>query len=125
MLLAFLYLGEGGKWASHRGLYLGSSDPIILQWYIKLLNKCYGLTRNQFKASICYRADQNLEELKKYWSKVISIPLKNFYNSKPDPGTIGKPTRKKDYRGVCALTCAGTFHQLELELIPKVLIKGV
>src|SRR3989338_7203948 len=42
--LAMLYLGEGAKWKGHRGLALGSSDPTIIQLYIKLLNICYGIT---------------------------------------------------------------------------------
>ncbi|MBI5413259.1 hypothetical protein HZA42_02830 [Candidatus Peregrinibacteria bacterium] len=125
MLLAFLYLGEGGKWHSHRGLYLGSSDPLIIKIYMHLLSLCYGIKPLRFKVYICHRADQNLKDLQKYWSQLTSIPLKNFYPSKPDPRTIGKPTKRKDYKGVCTLTCSGTHIQLELESIPGLILKGL
>lgn len=125
MLLAMLYLGEGAKWKSHRGLHLGSSNPNIIRLYIILLNKCYGIQTKSIKAAICHRADQNLYFLHKYWSKITGISLKNFYPRKPDSRTIGKKTLKKDYKGVCALTCAGTHIQLELESIPLIILKGV
>lgn len=125
MLLAMLYLGEGAKWKSHRGLYLGSSDPKIIQLYMHLLSKCYGIGAEKIKARVCYRADQNLNSLQKFWSRITSIPTKKFYKTKPDPRTIGKVTKNKDYMGVCSLTCAGTKIQLELDAIAKILHMGM
>ncbi len=125
IILAILYLGEGAKWKTHRGLQLGSSEPNIINLYIKLLNRCYGIKPNQLKCRISYRADQNLETLEKFWSENINIPLANFYKSKPDPRTIGKVTKNKDYKGVCVVSCAGTHIQLELEEIPRIILKGL
>lgn len=125
MILSILHITEGGRWRSHRGLYFGSSDPIVIKLYLCLLQKCYGLKINQFKVRICHRADQNLQELKKFWSHITAVPIENFYDSKPDPRTIGKVTQKKEYKGVCVVTCAGTHIQLELETIPKLLLMGV
>lgn len=124
-LLAVLYLGEGSKWKSHRGLVLGSSDPNIVNLYISLLNKCYEIKKDQLKCRVSYRADQKLKSLERFWSKVTGIPLINFYKSKADPRTIGKPTKNKEYRGVCVVSCAGTHIQLELEEIPKMILKGL
>src|SRR3989338_4900056 len=95
LILATLYLGEGAKWKGHRGLMLGSSDPIIILLYIKLLSKCYGINR------------------------------KNFYQTKPDPRTIGKKTLKSQYKGVCVITCKGTDIQLELEQLINTLAKKI
>ncbi len=125
MLLSMLYLGEGAKWKSHRGLYLGSSDPKIIQLYMHLLSACYNIGTQKIKARISYRADQNLNYLQKFWSRITSIPIKNFYKTKPDPRTIGRVTKNKDYMGVCCLTCAGTKMQLELDVIAKILHMGV
>ena len=125
MLLAMLYLGEGAKWKSHRGLHLGSSDPNIIRLYMKLLDACYDIKVGKFRGSICYRADQNLGSLQKYWSGITGIPLRDFYPTKPDSRTVGKITKQKNYKGVCALTCAGTNIQLELEAIPKIILTGV
>lgn len=125
MLLAMLYLGEGSKWKYHSGLMLGSSDPEIINLYIKLLNICYDISTEKLHCRVSYRADQNIKRLEKYWSKITSIPLKNFYKTIPDPRTVGKPTKNKDYKGVCVITCAGTHIQLELEAIPKLVLKGL
>ncbi|PIR70499.1 MAG: hypothetical protein COU46_01170 [Candidatus Niyogibacteria bacterium CG10_big_fil_rev_8_21_14_0_10_42_19] len=125
MLLAMLYLGEGSKWKSHRGLMLGSSDPDIIKLYMRLLYLCYGIGSKDLKCYICYRADQNINKLHRYWSHTTLIPLENFYSSKPDPRTIGKKTMKKNYMGVCVLTCGGTHIQLELEEIPRIILKGL
>jgi hypothetical protein len=123
--LAFLYLGEGAKWKSHRGLQLGSSDPMILLLYRKLLKKCYSIDRDKLHCYICYRADQSLEELVKYWSRVLNISPKKFYKSNYDKRTIGKPTKNKNYKGVCVISCAGTEIQQELDLMTRILYEGL
>lgn len=125
VILAILYLGEGAKWKSHRGLSLGSSNPTIIKLYIRLLRLCYGISIKSLRCRISYRADQNINDLQKFWSHVTSINVKNFYKTIPDPRTIGRPTRKKDYNGVCVITCAGTHIQLELEAIPDFILKKI
>lgn len=124
-LLAFLYLGEGSKWKSHSGGVLGSSDPNIIQLYTTLLKICYGIQTEQLKCRISYRADQDIHELQQYWSDIVGIPMHNFYRTKPDPRTVGKPTKRKEYKGVCVIFGVGTRIQLELELIPKLLLTGL
>ena len=125
MLLSILYFGEGAKWKSHRGLILGSSDPNIIMLYIKLLDFCYGIKTDELKCRVSYRADQNINSLERFWSKITKISLKNFYKTIPDPRTVGKPTKNKDYKGVCVISCKGTDKQLELELIPKIILEGL
>ncbi len=125
MILATLYLGEGSKWKSHSGLSLGSSDPNIILLFIKLLGICYGINRQKLKCRVSYRADQNIKRLEKYWSKITGIPLSNFYKTKFDPRTLGKPTKNKDYKGVCVIMGSGSHIQLELEAIPKLILAGL
>lgn len=125
IILSMLYLGEGSKWKSHRGLVLGSSDPLIIQIYLRLLKLCYNLHPKDLHCRVSLRADQNLLALEKFWSKVTSIPLKNFYKTKADPRTIGKPTLKSEYKGVCVILGGGTRIQLELEIISKILHMGM
>ena len=121
--LAMLYLGEGAKWKSHSGLMLGSSDHQIILLYISFLEKCYKIKLSQLKCRISYRADQNIRELEKYWSGITGIPRESFYKTKPDPRTKGKKTKKKDYKGVCVIYCAGSHIQLELGEIAKLLLE--
>jgi hypothetical protein len=123
--LAMLYLGEGAKWKFHGGLMLGSSEPDIVLLYLRLLEICYGIDPKSLKCRICYRADQNINELEKYWSKTTGIPLENFYKTAPDPRTVGKPTRNGNYKGVCAIMGGGTVIQLELEQIPGLILEKI
>lgn len=125
MILATLYLGEGTKWKGHSGLVLGSSDSNIILLYIRLLELCYGVSRNKLKCRVSYRADQNINNLERYWSRTTGIPLTNFYKTKFDPRTVGKPTKKKEYKGVCVIMGGGTQIQLELEAIPKLILEGL
>lgn len=121
--LAMLYLGEGAKWRSFRGLSLGSSDENIIRLYLLLLNACYGIRPQKLKARVQYRADQNINELEAYWSKLTGIPMSNFYKTTYDKRTVGKPTKKLDYRGVCVIMGGGTEIQLELAAIAKLLLE--
>lgn len=124
-VLALLYLGEGAKWKSHRGLMLGSSDPRIVLLYIKLLFACYGITLQQMKCRVCYRADQDIDELENYWSKITGISRENFYKTCPDARTIGKPTLKKEYMGVCVIVSPNTRIQLELDIIAEIVLESL
>lgn len=123
--LAMLYLGEGAKWKSRRGLMLGSADPMIIKMYISLLEDCYGIEKDMLKGRIQHRADQNPAKLVKYWSNITGIKPSNFYPCYADRRTIGKPTLKPDYRGVCVVTCAGTHVQLELEQIVGIINESI
>ena len=39
-------------------------DPLILKFFIKALNKNYGITPNKIKCELHLRADQNPQKLK-------------------------------------------------------------
>lgn len=117
--LAMLYLGEGSKWKSHRGLMLGSSDQNIIILYLKLLKYCYKIGKERLSCRVMYRADQNIDKLENFWSEITGIPRTRFYKTKPDSRTIGKPTKNMDYKGVCVVSCGGTDVQLELENLAR------
>ena len=85
-----LYLGEGAKWKSHRGLQLGNSNPDIMKLDIKLLKDCFGVSPKQLTAIVYYRADQNFSQLVEFWSGITKIPKGSFYKSKPDKRTKNK-----------------------------------
>lgn len=123
--LAMLYLGEGAKWYGHRGLQLGSSDPLIVRLYIKLLLRCYRVSPESVHCRIIYHADQDIEELTDYWSEVTHVPPNKFYKTKPDPRSHAYATRKSSYQGVCVVSCAGTAIQQELQFIAEEIEKDI
>ncbi len=124
LLLATLYLGEGAK--RDGILILGSSSTGIIKLFLNLLKKCYGIASDRIKARISYRADQDINQLQKYWSKEIGISMENFYKTKPDPRTIKEITKNIDYKGVCVIhILRSTQIHRELMIIAKTLMDGV
>lgn len=123
--LAMLYLGEGSKWKSHRAPSLGSTDPMIIAAYIKLLNLCYDVPLEKLRGRIQHRADQNPTMLLAYWSDLTGIPKEKFYPCYIDKRTFGKPTIKPNYMGVCCISCPGTHIQLELQQIAVIISEAI
>ncbi|MCX6790859.1 MAG: hypothetical protein NTV62_01540 [Candidatus Gribaldobacteria bacterium] len=125
MLLAMIYICEGSRWSVHRGLSFGNTDPEMIKFYIYLLKSCYPeiISHENLHCRIGCRADQNIKELEKFWSKTTGIPLSHFCKTSPDPRTVGKKTKKPDYKGVCSITSRGTEIQLELEMIAKMFFR--
>lgn len=124
LALAMLYLGEGYKYPSYSGLRLGSSDPLIIKLYIRLLGICYNKTPSDLKCIISHRVDQNLDTLIQYWSTLTDIPPANFYQSKPDPRTAHKPTKNRTYMGVATVSCSGTNEQRTLAEIATAILSA-
>lgn len=117
LLLSILYLGEGAKHKGTRSLRLGSSSPLIIRLYLKLLKKCFPVVKEKFRVVIQCRADQNIEYLEKFWQSVTNIDKSQFYKTRIDKRTVGKKTLKKDYKGVCVIMYFNTKIQLEIELL--------
>ncbi len=124
IILSIIYICEGAKWKSHRGIMFGNSDPKMIRFFIFLLMHCFPkINLNDLRCRVSYRADQDIKALENYWAKITGISLNHFFKTKPDPRTIGRTTKKPDYKGVCVVTCRGTDIQLELETIAKLLFE--
>jgi hypothetical protein len=119
--LAMLYWAEGGKWPNRSGLYLASSDPVMLKAYIFLINKCFGIDVSKLHARVQIRCDQSEVECIEYWSKELGINESRFYPAYRDKRTLNKPTKRVDYRGVCGITCAGADIQIELQQMTAII----
>ena len=102
IILATLYLGEGSK-ARRASLSFGNSSPNIISLFLNLMRNCYSIDESKFRCTIQCRADQDITYLEKFWLRLTKIPKKQFYKTRVDPRTIGKPSLKLDYKGVCRL----------------------
>jgi len=120
--LAILYLGEGSK--TQRGsLMFGNSDPVIIELFLRLLRKCYAVDESKFRCTLQCRADQDINNLEKFWSKITKIHLRQFYKARVDPRTINKPSKKLDYKGVCRIDYFSADIFTELRKIAEILSK--
>jgi len=124
LICGLLYLCEGGKYPANRYLHFGNSDSKIIYFFINLLRKTYYIDNAKLRFSIGYRFDQDYEKLKDYWSKLTGIVKSKCLNSKPDMRTKGKPTLRKDYKGICRIIYYDTSLQFELQSTGEAIMKN-
>ncbi len=115
LALSMLYLGEGAKTAKTS---LGNSDPEILLFFAKSMEILYGLSRKSVRCDLHLRADQDIESIKKYWSKKLKIPIFNFKSVSVDKRTIGRKTYPH-YKGVCILNYSNIAIQRKLVYLSR------
>lgn len=121
LLLATLYWCEGNKYPGSRNLKFGNSDPGMINLFLTLLRNCYSIDENKFRLTIQCRADQNLSLLTDHWTKVTKIPLAQHYHPRIDRRSLGKPTQKIQYQGVCVIDYFDANLQCELQFLGEVL----
>lgn len=122
--LVMLYLGEGAKNLKRGSLMFANSDPFIVSLFLYLLRNCYKIDESKFRCTLQCRADQNIKQLEKFWSDITNVPLPQFYKARVDPRTIGKKSKKPDYKGVCRIDYFSAEIFLELMQIPKIIYNG-
>jgi hypothetical protein len=119
--LAVLYLGEGRKNIKRGSLMFGNSDPNIVKLFLDLLRFCYNIDESKFRCTVQCRADQKNVELEKFWQDITKIPPSQFYKTRIDPRTVGKGSKKPEYRGVCRLDYFSAELLIELLQIAETL----
>ena len=119
IILAVLYLGEGGK-SRKSSLMLGNSDPAIIKLFLALLRQNYLIDENKFRCTVQCRADQDIPELEKFWSKTTGISLCNFYKARIDSRTIGRKSKKPAYKGVCRIDYFSADIYNEIKMIMEI-----
>lgn len=123
ILLAMLYLGEGSK-AKKSSLMFGNSDPKIISLFLRLMRYCYSIDESKFRCTLQCRADQNIKKLEKFWSSITNIPLNKFYTARIDARSIGKKSKKPDYKGVCRIDYFSADLAIELKKIADLICEG-
>lgn len=123
VVLATLYLGEGSKNIKRGSLCFGNSDPFVIDMFLNLIRKCYKIDEKKFRCTILCRADQDCIKLEKFWHQITNIPKAQFYKSRIDSRTIGKPSKNLNYKGVCRIDYFSADIFLDLMQIPKTIHK--
>jgi len=125
--LAMLCLGEASKSKGGASSFsLGNSDPRIVQLFIHLLQACFdSFSFDKMRCTVQCRADQNIEELESFWINITGVPRELFYPSRIDPRTIGKPTKKKEYKGVLRVDYFDSKVWIELETLADLVYNQV
>ncbi len=122
LALAILYLGEGSKKTQETAL--GSSDPLILQFFLAALKKIYYLDTKQIRYDLALRADQNREEMKRYWMRTLHLPKSSIRQINKDQRTRGSKTYPH-YKGVCLIRCGNVAIQRRLLFLAQLFCQKV
>ncbi len=93
--------------------------------FLEFLRMSFILDESKFHGKIQCRADQNPEELKRYWSKISKIPVEQFSKPGIDKRTLGKPTKRPGYNGVFVIDYYSNSVFLELKFISDIIHKRI
>lgn len=113
LLCSFLYWGEGEK--NRNTVVFVNSDPIMIKCFLNLFRSSFSLDESKFRGLVHVHEYHNDNEIKKYWSEITSIPLKQFSKSYKKPHT-GKNSRK-GYKGTISIRYYDYKIALELGFI--------
>lgn len=83
---ATLYWAEGSK---GRGLEITNSDPYLILFMVNWFKKIFDIDPTSLKVHLNIHAEQNEMEIKKFWSNLCNIPLKNFCKTFIKPKSKG------------------------------------
>jgi hypothetical protein len=75
---AALYWAEGSK---GKMFLMTNSDPSLILFWVKWLHKIFKLPAYQLKARLNMYPQQNETSIKRFWSELTGIPIKNFGKS--------------------------------------------
>jgi len=77
-----LWHGEGAK---GKGIYFSNSSAQIVNHFLTFIEEKLGLSRVEFKVTVCAPNDDEPDEIRKRWSEVLRIPADNFTAVCVDP----------------------------------------
>lgn len=75
-----IYWAEGTKSEKcNQGLSFSNSDPVMIAYFVKFLKESLNIEAEKITGGIHIYPDSDIEQARKYWSKVTSIPKEKFY----------------------------------------------
>src|SRR3989344_5459980 len=83
---AGLYWAEGSK---GKRFQMANSDPFLILFMVQWIEKIFNISVRTLKARLNIYPQQNDLEIKKFWSNLTGIPLKNFQKSYIKPFSTG------------------------------------
>ena len=96
-----LYCAEGGN-SQEKGRF-SNSDPILIRLMMRWFRKYCQPPENKYRVAIHIHEFISRKNSKRYWSKVTSIPVSQFYKTTIKPS--GLTYRKNPlYNGTCHVT---------------------
>ena len=101
----FLYWGEGNK-ADRNTLSINNTDPSLIKFALFWMVKALRIPKNEIHVYIHLYSDMNIKKELSYWSKELSIPLKQFVK----PYIKNSKRSEIDQKGFGHGTCGIRIH---------------
>ena len=99
-ILTSLYWSEGSK--TRGGMTFVNTDPRLMLLFITLLRECYSLDETRFRISLHLHDYHKEKEVKKFWSKLLSVPEEQFYKIYRKHRSK-ENTFRRNFGGICSL----------------------
>lgn len=107
-IMAMLYWAEGTK---GRGIVqFANTDPRLMCLFVTLLRKLFTLDESKFRVRLHLHDYHREEEVKKFWSELLSIPLNKFYKSYRKQRSKEK-TFRTNFGGICFVKYNSVYLQ--------------
>lgn len=114
---AMLYLGEGVK---GEGVFaFANSNPQIISYWLYLLRTGFVIDESKLRIQVMCRADQDDAELRQFWTELTGIH--RYVKSHVDARTLGIPTKRLTYKGVCKVS----YHDVSIRRYLDALAEGL
>ena len=99
-ILAALYWAEGSK--TGNGMKFANTDPNLHQLFVNLLRKCFKPDESKFRVHLYVHHYHRINECKKFWSRLLNIPQRQFWKVYIKKRSVTKRFRR-NFRGICFL----------------------
>lgn len=110
---AIIYGCEGAKYPASNCIALTNSDPNLVLSFINLLRISHELDESKFRIILQIHTNQDYNDLSRYWSQLLNIPIDKFY--KPTITVAREGKHRNNYLGTC--TVKYYDYRLQLKLI--------
>lgn len=97
----FLYWGEGGK-TDRYSITFTNTDPDMVSFFIKWAEECFDIKRGTFSVRLHLYKDMDIDQYRKFWSKYLQIPQRNFNKPHVKDSSLTGLTYKNGFgKGTC------------------------
>lgn len=95
-----LYWAEGAK--SNETIKFSNSDPLMIKLMMRWFREICNVREEKFRIALHIHELHCRKDMERYWSKITSVPLKQFQKTYVKPTSLGQ-RRNVLYNGTCVI----------------------
>lgn len=100
IICSILYWAEGAK-TNKRYITFINSDPKMVGFFLRLFRSAFIINEKKFRGLVHTHEYHNERVIRKYWSKITRIPIKQFNKTYLKPNT--KKRIRNNYQGTISI----------------------